>query len=93
MTAMVAREIVIWKNSKCKNKYFISIIPSPRNIDEEIAEKVTELEINKASKTVCLLSYNVQIPGFAGIQYINEQNQLGLNPELLTVQILKRSKD
>lgn len=33
-------------------KYFISTIPSPRSIDEEMAEKVTELEMNVASKTV-----------------------------------------
>lgn len=52
MTARVAREIFIWKSSKCKNNYFISTIPSPRSIDEEMAEKVTEPEMNVASKTV-----------------------------------------
>ena len=91
MTAWVARQIVIWKSPKCKNKYFILTIPSPRNFDEGRAGKVAELAMDEKQclhsltmlRSQGLLKYNTKV----------NRTQLRLEPKPLPEQILKRSKD
>ena len=53
----------------------------PRRIDEEMAEKVTELEMTIAWKTVCMQSPSPQIPGLAEEYYKREAKPTNTKPQ------------